>query len=60
MKLGEFMSNYKRTIFNEKLFKKSGLETSSRPFEILKIDWLYWVCNTKTIKLYQNQHEDFV
>ena len=52
MKLGEFMSNYKRTIFKEKLFKKSGLETSSRPFEIFNIDWLYWVCNTKTIKLY--------
>ena len=32
------MSNYKRKIFNEKFFKKSGLETTSRSFEIFKID----------------------
>ena len=27
--------------------------------DILETSWLYYICNSKTIKIYQNQHADF-
>ena len=46
----------------EKFCKKCGLKTSSKPLYVYKnlsttwyeTSWLHWICNSKTIKNYQN------
>ena len=64
MKSGQFMSYYKRKSLLKKCAKKWGLHTSSRPICIYKelctiaiqkwnpeANWLYQICNRKTIKI---------
>ena len=69
MKLGQFISYYIRKNFTKKFYKNCDLKTSSMPFNVCKElsttsvgklnflrNYLYQICNSKTIKIYPNQH----
>ena len=72
MKFGQFLLHYKIENFIKKLYRKRGLESFSRPFfvyvelsnsmenDFFEISWFYWICNSKNIKLSQNQRADFL
>ena len=69
MKFGQFTSYSKGNNFIKKFCENCGQKTSSRLFcvlksyvqpllenEILEEIYLYWICNSKAIKISPNQH----
>ena len=68
MKFGQFMSCYKRRVYIEKCKKYVarklvwGFLVFKLPLgnQIFETRWLYWIYISKTIKICQNQHIDFL
>ena len=60
-----------KRIFTKIIYKKCGVETRSTPLclykevntllenKISETSWFYWICNSRTIKICQNQHAGF-